>query len=167
MLKTITWRLGFSLIVNLIARFIFNIFFQILSIYLLDLRGFSLIVVASSVHTLDRFGYIATVKATSHVECPPKERHIFSATSVTGPRADVAYCIHALAKRLSKTRSWIVAIKTLIVIHRTLREGEPTFREELLNYSQRGHILQISNFKDDSSPLAWDCSLGLGHMPSF
>ncbi|OMO61134.1 ENTH/ANTH/VHS superfamily protein [Corchorus capsularis] len=104
---------------------------------------------------------IAIVKATNHVECPPKERHvrkIFSATSVVRPRADVAYCIHALAKRLSKTKSWIVAIKILIVIHRTLREGDPTFREELLNYSYRGHILQISNFKDDSSPLAWDCS---------
>lgn len=46
-----------------------------------------------------------------------------------------------------------VALKTLIVIHRILREGDPTFREELLNYSQRGHILQLSNFKDDSSPL--------------
>ncbi|XVF47621.1 hypothetical protein PTKIN_Ptkin03bG0124700 [Pterospermum kingtungense] len=104
---------------------------------------------------------IAIVKATNHVECPPKERHvrkIFSATSVVRPRADVAYCIHALTKRLSKTRNWIVAIKILIVIHRTLREGDPTFREELLNYSHRGHILQISNFKDDSSPLAWDCS---------
>ncbi|GLT28705.1 hypothetical protein SLA2020_036170 [Shorea laevis] len=104
---------------------------------------------------------IAIVKATNHVECPPKERHvrkIFSATSVIRPRADVAYCIHALAKRLSKTRSWIVAIKTLIIIHRTLREGDPTFREELENYSRKGHILQISNFKDDSSALAWDCS---------
>ncbi|GAV81473.1 ANTH domain-containing protein [Cephalotus follicularis] len=104
---------------------------------------------------------IAIVKATNHVEYPPKERHvrkIFSATSVVRPRADVAYCIHALAKRLSKTRNWIVAIKTLIVIHRTLREGDPTFREELLNYSRRGNILQISNFKDDSSPLSWDCS---------
>ncbi|EEF34578.1 putative clathrin assembly protein At5g57200 [Ricinus communis] len=104
---------------------------------------------------------IAIVKATNHVECPPKERHvrkIFSATSMIRPRADVAYCIHALAKRLSKTRNWIVAIKTLIVIHRTLREGDPTFREELLNYAHRGNILQISNFKDDSSPMAWDCS---------
>ncbi|XP_038700901.1 putative clathrin assembly protein At5g57200 [Tripterygium wilfordii] len=104
---------------------------------------------------------IAIVKATNHVECPPKERHvrkIFSATSVVRPRADVAYCIHALAKRLSKTKDWIVAIKILIVIHRTLREGDPTFREELVNYSRRGHILQISNFKDDSSPMAWDCS---------
>ncbi|CAN1229351.1 Putative clathrin assembly protein At5g57200 [Linum grandiflorum] len=104
---------------------------------------------------------IAIVKATNHVECPPKERHvrrIFSATSVIRPRADVAYCIHALAKRLSKTKNWVVAIKVLIVIHRTLREGDPTFREELLNFAQRGNILQISNFKDDSGMNAWDCS---------
>ncbi|XP_021725003.1 putative clathrin assembly protein At5g57200 [Chenopodium quinoa] len=104
---------------------------------------------------------IAVVKATNHVEAPPKERHVrkvFAATSVVRPRADVAYCIHALARRLNKTKNWIVAIKVLIVIHRTLREGDPTFREELLAYSHRGHILQISNFKDDSSPLAWDCS---------
>lgn len=107
---------------------------------------------------------------------------IFSATSAVRPRADVAYCIHALAKRLSRTHNWVVshlnthtlslitwtlslwtalnyflntqvAIKVLIVIHRTLREGDPTFRDELLNYSHRGHILRISNFKDDTSPL--------------
>ncbi|XP_058079811.1 putative clathrin assembly protein At2g01600 isoform X2 [Magnolia sinica] len=104
---------------------------------------------------------IAIVKATNHVECPPKERHlrkILAATSVIRPRADVAYCIHALARRLAKTHNWTVALKTLIVIHRTLREGDPTFREELLSFSQRGRILQLSNFKDDSSPIAWDCS---------
>ncbi|KAJ6356734.1 hypothetical protein OIU78_004769 [Salix suchowensis] len=44
------------------------------------------------------------------------------------------------------------------IVGRLLREGDPTFREELLNFSQRGHILQLSNFKDDSSPIAWDCS---------
>ncbi|XP_027330746.1 putative clathrin assembly protein At5g57200 [Abrus precatorius] len=104
---------------------------------------------------------IAIVKATSHVEYPPKERHvrkIFYATSAHQPRADVAYCIYALSKRLSKTRNWIVAVKTLIVFHRILREGDPTVKEDLLNYSRRGRFLQISNFKDDSSPLAWDCS---------
>ncbi|AQK91929.1 Putative clathrin assembly protein [Zea mays] len=51
-----------------------------------------------------------------------------------------------------------VALKALVVIHRLLREGDPTFREELLNFTQRGRILQLSNFKDDSSPIAWDCS---------
>lgn len=33
---------------------------------------------------------------------------IFSAVSATRPRADVAYCIHALARRLSKTHNWAV-----------------------------------------------------------
>ncbi|KAI9119827.1 hypothetical protein K1719_009216 [Acacia pycnantha] len=51
-----------------------------------------------------------------------------------------------------------MALKTLTVIHRLLREADPTFREELLNFSLRGRILQLSNFKDDSSPIAWDCS---------
>lgn len=104
---------------------------------------------------------VAIVKATNHVEYPPKERHIrkiLAATVISRPRADVAYCIRALARRLAKTHNWTVALKTLIVIHRSLREGDPTFREELLNFSMRSGILQLSNFKDDSSPIAWDCS---------
>ncbi|AQK81706.1 Clathrin assembly protein [Zea mays] len=77
---------------------------------------------------------IAIVKATNHVECPPKERHF-------------------------RNISWLqVALKTLIVIHRLLREGDGTFKEDFLTYSYRGNVLQIPQFKDDSSPLAWDCS---------
>ncbi|KAK4479520.1 hypothetical protein RD792_015036 [Penstemon davidsonii] len=105
---------------------------------------------------------IAIVKATNHVERPAKERHIravFAAISATRPRADVAYCIHALARRLAKTHNWAVAMKTLIVIHRALREVDPTFQEELLNYGRsRGHMLNLAHFKDDSSPTAWDYS---------
>lgn len=105
---------------------------------------------------------IAIVKATNHVERPPKERHIraiFAAVSATRPRADVAYCIHALHRRLSKTHNWAVALKTLMVIHRALREVDPTFHEELINYGRsRGHMLNLSYFKDDSSANAWDYS---------
>ncbi|RYR30586.1 hypothetical protein Ahy_B01g055331 isoform B [Arachis hypogaea] len=109
---------------------------------------------------------IAIVRATNHVERPSKEKHIraiFSAISATRPRADVAYCIHALARRLSRTHNWAVcesvALKTLIVIHRALREVDPTFHEELINYGRsRSHMLNMSHFKDDSSPNAWDYS---------
>ncbi|KAK9074548.1 hypothetical protein SSX86_007146 [Deinandra increscens subsp. villosa] len=104
---------------------------------------------------------VAIVKATNHVERPPKERQIrkiLAATSAVRPRADVQYCLGALIRRLAKTRNWTVALKTLIVIHRALREGDPSFREELLNFQQRGGVLQLSTFKDDSSPIAWDCS---------
>ncbi|KAJ0984761.1 hypothetical protein J5N97_003117 [Dioscorea zingiberensis] len=105
---------------------------------------------------------IAVVRATNHVERPAKEKHIraiFYAISATRPRADVAYCIHALARRLAKTHNWAVALKTLIVIHRALREVDPTFREELINYGRsRSHMLNMSHFKDDSSANAWDYS---------
>ncbi|CAN0918606.1 Putative clathrin assembly protein At5g35200 [Linum grandiflorum] len=105
---------------------------------------------------------IAIVKATNHVERPAKEKHIravFAAISATRPRADVAYCIHALARRLSKTHNWAVALKTLVIIHRALREVDPTFHEELINYGRsRSHMLNMSHFKDDSSPNAWDYS---------
>ena len=39
------------------------------------------------------------------------------------------------------------------MIHRLLREGDGTFKEDFLTYSFRGNILQIPLFKDDSSPL--------------
>lgn len=38
---------------------------------------------------------------------------IFAAISATRPRADVAYCIHALARRLSKTHNWAVSLHLL------------------------------------------------------
>ncbi|XP_073010474.1 putative clathrin assembly protein At5g35200 [Typha latifolia] len=105
---------------------------------------------------------IAIVKATNHVEHPAREKYvraIFDAISAARPRADVAYCIHALARRLAKTHNWAVALKTLIVIHRALREVDPTFREELINYGRsRSHMLNLAHFKDDSSANAWDYS---------
>lgn len=46
-----------------------------------------------------------------------------------------------------------VALKTLIVIHRALREVDPTFHEELINYGRsRNRMLNMAHFKDDSSP---------------
>ena len=38
---------------------------------------------------------------------------IFLATSSSRPRADVAYCIHVLARRIAKTHTWTVSRSTL------------------------------------------------------
>nr|KAJ0194428.1 hypothetical protein LSAT_V11C800416930 [Lactuca sativa] len=113
---------------------------------------------------------IAIIKATNHDECPPKDLHvkrIIVSTSSAAPRADVGYCIHTLSRRLMKTKNWIVAMKTLMVFHRILREGDPSFREELLIHSRRRHIFQIQDFRDDSSQLAWDCSSWLRTYATF
>jgi len=41
---------------------------------------------------------------------------IFAAVSATRPRADVAYCIHALARRLSRTHNWAVCASASLEI---------------------------------------------------
>ncbi|XP_060196144.1 putative clathrin assembly protein At5g35200 isoform X2 [Lycium barbarum] len=105
---------------------------------------------------------VAILKATNHVEVMPKEKHVrtlFNAVSGNRPRADVCYCLHTLSKRLAKTRTWQVALKTLIVIHRAMREVDVSFLQELVNYSaHRGHLLNLTHFKDDTSTNAWDYS---------
>ncbi|KAG8367649.1 hypothetical protein BUALT_Bualt16G0094900 [Buddleja alternifolia] len=105
---------------------------------------------------------VSILKATNHVEVLPKEKHvrnILGAVSGSRPRADVAYCIHTLTRRLAKTGTWVVALKTLIVIHRALREVDHSFCEELIYYNNnRGHMFNLLHFKDDSSPNAWDYS---------
>ncbi|BBG92784.1 ENTH/ANTH/VHS superfamily protein, partial [Prunus dulcis] len=103
---------------------------------------------------------ITTVKATSHVECPPKERHVRNfLCNICDTSTGRCGILHSCSgQEIVQDSELDCCHKDIIVVHRTLREGDPTVREELLNYSQRGHILQISNFKDDSSPLAWDCS---------
>ncbi|KAM7274314.1 hypothetical protein ACFE04_028978 [Oxalis oulophora] len=70
-----------------------------------DTTSVSLVKVNSDYKDLD----IAMVKSTNHVERPAKEKHIravFAFISATRPRADVAYCILALTKQLSKTHNW-------------------------------------------------------------
>ncbi|KAI3724256.1 hypothetical protein L2E82_36027 [Cichorium intybus] len=106
--------------------------------------------VAKKKDSLRTQGSISTILSSemNTMQTWRKAYEILAYTSVVPPRADVQYCLHAVARRLAKTRNWTVAIKTLIVIHRTLREGDPTFREELVNFRQRGCVLQ----------LGWDCS---------
>ncbi|KAM3383529.1 putative clathrin assembly protein [Capsicum galapagoense] len=105
---------------------------------------------------------VAILKATNHVEVLPKEKHVrtlFNAIAGNRPRADVCYCLHTLSKRLAKTHTWQVALKALIVIHRAMREVDVSFLHELVNYSaHRGHLLNLTHFKDDSSANAWDYS---------
>ncbi|ERN18026.1 hypothetical protein AMTR_s00046p00180850 [Amborella trichopoda] len=105
---------------------------------------------------------MAIILATNHSESPPKERHInaiFTMISASRPRSNIAHCIRILGRRLSKTNNWAVALKTLIVIHRALRQVGPTFRNELFNYGRsKSHVLYLSNFKDNSSQNAWDYS---------
>ncbi|KAK2451029.1 putative clathrin assembly protein [Trifolium repens] len=104
----------------------------------------------------------AIVKATNFHHALPKEKHIryiFSSLSPSKPRSEVSYCIHSLARRLNQTNNWAVVLKTLIILHRAMRELDTSVWEELINYStRRGYLIDLSHFHDTSIPNALDYS---------
>eukprot|EP01018_Ginkgo_biloba_P002866 Gb_12870 [translate_table: standard] len=99
---------------------------------------------------------IAIVKATSHVELPPKEKHVAKIlTAISGGQRlpNVVYCLEALAKRLAKTRNWAVALKTLVVFHRILISGNCSFMQKFIYSPHTRNIFCLYNFMDESTPL--------------
>ncbi|CAM8901401.1 unnamed protein product [Rhodiola kirilowii] len=103
---------------------------------------------------------VAVVKATRHVEYPAEEKHIREILSLTSySRAYVSTCVSIIARRLNKTKNWTVALKTLMLIHRLLSEGDPSYEPEIFFATRRGtRLLNLSDFRDNSQSNSWDFS---------
>lgn len=103
---------------------------------------------------------VAIVKATSHEEFPTDEKYVREILLLTSySRGYVNACVAGLSKRLAKTHNWVVAVKAVWLIHRLLRDGDPSFEHEVLYATRRGaRLLNLSDFRDDSHSNAWDYS---------
>ncbi|GMJ05565.1 Phosphatidylinositol binding clathrin assembly protein 5a [Hibiscus trionum] len=103
---------------------------------------------------------VAIVKATRHEEYPADERHVREILSLTScSRAYVSACVNIISRRLNKTKNWTVALKTLVLIHRLLTEGDPAYEHEIFFSTRRGtRILNMSDFRDSSRSNSWDFS---------
>lgn len=103
---------------------------------------------------------VAIVKATSHDDDPADEKYVREILHLTSySRGYVGVCVAAVSKRLGKTRDWIVALKSLILIHRLLSDGEPVFQREIMYATRRGtRLLNMSDFRDEAHSNSWDHS---------
>ncbi|KAL0909876.1 hypothetical protein M5K25_020785 [Dendrobium thyrsiflorum] len=104
---------------------------------------------------------VAIVKATRHDEYPAEEKHVREILSLTSySRTNIAACVALLSRRLGKTRSWAVALKALVLIHRLLAEGDPAYEREVFFGTRRGtRMLNMADFRDAGSRSdAWDFS---------
>ncbi|GFS42676.1 ENTH/ANTH/VHS superfamily protein [Actinidia rufa] len=95
---------------------------------------------------------VAIVKATSHDDDPADEKYIREILHLTSySRGYVSACVLAVSKRLGKTRDWIVALKTLVLVHRLLSDGDSVFQQEIMRTTRRGtRLLNMSNFRDEA-----------------
>ncbi|PHT68561.1 putative clathrin assembly protein [Capsicum annuum] len=102
---------------------------------------------------------VAIVKATRHQEYPPEERHIREILSLTAySRANIGACVDNISRRLGKTKNWVVALKSVMLIHRLLSDGDPSYEQEIFFATRQGtRLLNMSEFRDSRSN-SWDYS---------
>jgi hypothetical protein len=90
------------------------------------------------------------VKATAPDGLVPKEKHVQNIVAGTSENntvlSDSFKCLH---KRLHEEKSWQIAFKSLIIIHRLLREGDSN--RVVAHISQNASVLNMTSFRDNSS----------------
>ncbi|XP_047339829.1 clathrin coat assembly protein AP180-like [Impatiens glandulifera] len=105
---------------------------------------------------------VAVLKATTHDDSIPVDYRYINQilTLVSSNKMNASVCARAIGKRITRTRSWAVAVKSLILVLRIFQDGDPYFPREILHAMKRGSkILNLSSFKDDSSSSSpWDYS---------
>ncbi|KAG8639307.1 hypothetical protein MANES_14G114700v8 [Manihot esculenta] len=101
---------------------------------------------------------VLVVKVTSHVEEPADEKYFREIINlISCSRGYVSACVATVSRRLSKTHDWIVAIKALMLVHRLLVDGHPSFEEEIVYATRRGmRVLNMSDFRDEAHSHSWD-----------
>ncbi|TYI17699.1 hypothetical protein ES332_A07G044000v1 [Gossypium tomentosum] len=101
---------------------------------------------------------VLVVKATSHDEDPADEKYFREIISLTSySRGYISACIATVSKRLRKTHDWMVALKSLMLVHRLLVDGNPCFEEEIVYATRRGmRVLNMSDFRDEAHSNSWD-----------
>lgn len=101
---------------------------------------------------------VAVLKATTHDDVPVDERYVYEVLHlVSANKVYAAACARAIGKRIGRTRNWVVALKSLMLVLRIFQDGDPYFPREVLHAMKRGaKILNLSGFRDDSNCSPWD-----------
>ena len=101
---------------------------------------------------------VAVLKATTHDDVPMDERYVHEILHlVSSNQSNAASCARGIGKRISRTRNWIVAVKSLMLVLRIFQDGDPYFPREVLHAMKRGaKILNLTSFRDDSNSSPWD-----------
>ncbi|KAG2624120.1 hypothetical protein PVAP13_3KG103500 [Panicum virgatum] len=106
---------------------------------------------------------VAIVRATSHDGAPPDDRHAREVLRLAAGGSQRA-CVASLARRLARTRDYVVAAKCLALLHRLAAEGDPHLRGELLRPAQAGRragepvLSLLLDFRDEAHAASWDHS---------
>lgn len=103
-------------------------------------------------HNLHHGGFseieIAVLRATGHENTPIHDKHIHEILFLVcnSPAASIPFLAERISRRLGKTRDLLVALKTLVLIHRLLRGGNRSFEKQLRGAHKSGHLQMSTNW---------------------
>ncbi|CAJ1854486.1 unnamed protein product [Sphenostylis stenocarpa] len=109
---------------------------------------------------LSKRAALSLLRATSHDSFTPStSKHLSTLLSAgEGSRATASAAVELLMDRLQSTQSSAVALKCLIAVHHVIKRGSFIMRDQL-PYSGGGrNNLNLSKFRDRSSPVCWELS---------
>ncbi|XP_042065213.1 clathrin coat assembly protein AP180-like [Salvia splendens] len=102
---------------------------------------------------------VAVLKATTHDDDPVDYRVVHEVLLLlSSNKFHATACARAIAKRIGRTRNWMVALKSLMLVFRIFQDGDPYFPQEVIHAMRRGaKILNLASFRDKSSYTSrWD-----------
>ncbi|XP_075480122.1 clathrin coat assembly protein AP180-like [Primulina tabacum] len=101
---------------------------------------------------------VSVLKATTHDDVPIDDKYVSEVLQiVSSNKVHAAACARAIGKRIGRTRNWVVALKSLMLVLRIFQDADPYFPREVLHAMKRGaKILNLSGFRDDSNSSPWD-----------
>ncbi|OIV95610.1 hypothetical protein TanjilG_19989 [Lupinus angustifolius] len=98
---------------------------------------------------------IAVLRATGHDNGTIDDKYMHEILFlVSNYPGSIPFLAERISRRLGKTKDYLVALKTLVLIHRLLRGGNRSFEKELCKAHVSGHLqISIRCFtKNDSDP---------------
>ncbi|QDZ22686.1 ENTH domain-containing protein [Chloropicon primus] len=111
---------------------------------------------------------VAFVKSTNHDDGPPKDKHVrkLLAVSEEEDRGLQVHLIRQVERNVLQGTDCVVVAKTLVLLHKLLREGGSAFKENF--YKGFSHLFDhLCNFKDDASRMSWQLSTFIRAYSAF
>ncbi|CAN0901346.1 Putative clathrin assembly protein At1g33340 [Linum grandiflorum] len=94
---------------------------------------------------------IALVRATGHhYSSNIDDKHLHEILFLANSPASIPFLAERISRRLSKTRDRLVALKTLLLLHRLLRAGNRCFEHQLRRAHTSGHLQITANWFSSS-----------------
>lgn len=90
---------------------------------------------------------VAVVRATGHDDIPIDDKYMHEILFlVSNSPASIIFLSERISRRLGKTTDRLVALKTLVLIHRLLRGGNRCFEQQLRSAHVSGHLRMITGW---------------------